>query len=103
MIEKFSIGIWIISIVLVSIITVGCASTKEERTFLDKLRECGASTTITRLNFDYRCNKLDCDVEACTVKFCASEGAKVDISNIDMNNDACTIEFKGKETKETEE
>lgn len=75
---------------------IGCASTQDEETFLQRLRSCDeSSATISRVEINYNCSKLSCNASACGIKVCNPDQFEgtIQINEIEIDNGRCRAEF----------
>ncbi len=80
---------------------IGCATSpskedvESEQGFLQKLRECGESATISRVELNYDCRFLTCEADACAVKVCNPDkfGDTIQIQELDIDQGRCTARF----------
>ena len=81
--------------VLAVVILVGCASTQDEQTFLERLRECGDSATISRVDINYVCSKLSCNASACGIKVCNPDkfNGTIALEELEIDQGRCRAEF----------
>ncbi len=79
-----------------ALIIIGCASTEDEQTFLQRLRECGDSATISRVDINYVCSKLSCNASACGIKICNPDkfGGTISLDELEIDQGRCRAEFR---------
>ena len=81
---------------------IGCTvgPTKEdvesEQSFLQKLRECGESSTLSSVHLRYTCRFLECEAKACAIKLCNPDqwGGVIVADDLEIDEARCRANFK---------